>query len=721
MQTANATTTLCFSLLNVNCASCVRKIEKRLCKISGIKKAQVNFASREILIEVENPEIGASFIIAEIKKLGFKAEEIDTHIGHRPTHCHKPNLSLLRAQVIVSILCSLPLLIPMILLFFGINIELNGVVQFALATIVQFFGGFPFYVGTYRGLRTWSLNMDSLVSLGTSVAYFYSIWLLFFSPQVEFYFETSAVLIALILLGRYLEEQAKQKAMGGMSSLLKLQVKSARIRKGEGFVDVPVEKIEIGDLVQVRPGERVPIDGEILEGTSHIDESMLTGESGQIYKHRSDQVYAGTINGNGTLQVKSTKNANDTVLNHIVELVKTAQSSKAPIERLADAISSYFVPVVAGIALLTLLIWWTIFNRPMDGVINAIATLVIACPCALGLATPMVIMVGTAKGAREGILIKDAQALELAHKIKAIIIDKTGTITSGNLSVVDVIYEGANFFKYAKALSQYSTHPLSNAVNQFSSSKVSETDTIDNFNTHPGKGIEGELNGKKIYVGSYNFMKELSISLAGYSNQIESEKRIVVCVANSTEMLGFFLLQDSIKEGSANALAKIKRMGIKTFLLSGDRKSVVENVAQTLYFDDFRAEVLPEDKAAYVMEKQKAGITVGMMGDGVNDAPALARADVGFAVGSGTDIAMESAQIGLMHSDLRNLYRAIRLSKVSYAKIKENLFFAFIYNICGVPLAAFGYLNPMLAGTAMALSSICVVLNSLLLNKKRLD
>ncbi|MCF7851863.1 MAG: heavy metal translocating P-type ATPase [Simkaniaceae bacterium] len=706
---------------DINCSSCVNKIQRKLLEMKGVQKAQINFATRIAKVAVDPTLIHPQDVIKAIASIGYHARIIDKKLEDSMAqgHVDEPHQEkLLRVQFITSLICSLPLLIPMIFYLFKIDIELNRWAQLGLASIVQFFGGLPFYRGAFKGLKTWSINMDTLVAMGTSAAYLYSIYLLFTSQSPDVYFETSAVLITLILLGRILEDRAKGAAMQGMTALFKLQVKSARIRKKENFVDVPVEKIEIGDLIQVRPGEKIPIDGEVEEGTSHINESMLTGESGQIYKHRGDSVYSGTINGNGTLLIKATKPLSNTVLSHIIQLVKEAQESKAPIEKLADKISSYFVPIVAIIGVLTFIIWWTIFNQPIEGLTNAVATLVIACPCALGLATPTVIMVATARGAREGILIKDATALQVAHKIKALIIDKTGTVTEGKLNVIDTHHSEPEFFRIAKALSSQSEHPLSDAIYQYTSSKVKEHIPVDSFESHPGKGVSGIIDSNPYYLGSINFFNELAIDMSNFTEQISHEKRIIVCIGRQKQMIGYFSLQDSIKQGSKEAMQHIHKMGIQMFLLSGDRKSVVENVAKTLGFDDFKGEVLPEDKIRYLIEKQQKGLIVGMMGDGVNDAPALAKADVGFAVGSGTDIAMENAGIGLMHSDIHNLYAALKLSKLAFHKIRQNLFFAFIYNILGIPLAACGYLNPMIAATAMALSSICVVTNAVLLNKQ---
>lgn len=698
----------------IPCASCVQGIEEHLENLKEIQTAKVHLAQSEALVTFCE-KVDDALIIEEFKKLGYHAQvKTASHSAQDTMSIH-----LLRAQMIISILCALPLLASMFLHLIEIDFELNEWAELGLASVVQLFGGIPFYSSAFQGLKRGSLNMNTLVAIGTSVAYLYSLWLLLFTNQHAYYFETSATLIAMILLGRFIEERAKMRAMHGMHALLSMQSKSARIRKGTNYIDVPIEKVEIGDLVQVRPGEKIPIDGKIVEGASHINESMLTGESAQVYKHRGDPIFAGALNGNGSLEVKVSQSFQNTKLSHIIDLVQKAQNSKAPIARLADHISAYFIPFVVGFALITFFVWWLGFHSLTSGILNAIAVLVIACPCALGLATPIVIMVGTTRAAKETILIKDATALEKAYQIQGLVIDKTGTITSGELKVVDVHHKEAQFFSIAKALSARSEHPLSQAVHIFCSSKEPKTTLdIDHFLSHPGQGVEGHIQGKRYLLGSANFIRSSLDDLSEYASLLEKEQRMIVCLASQTEMLGFFVLEDSIKKGSEEALSKIKRLGIRTFLLSGDRKSVVQNVARKMKFHDFKAEVLPEEKAYYVKEKQQEGFTIGMMGDGVNDAIALAQADIGFAVGHGTDVAMENAQVGLMQGDLLSLYKSLKLSKLCNRKIKQNLFFAFIYNLLGIPFAALGYLNPMLAGALMALSSISVVLNALLLQNK---
>jgi len=513
-------------------------------------------------------------------------------------------------------------------------------------------------------------------------------------------------LISLILVGRYIEDMSKNRARSGMRSLLKMQANTARVKKGSESRDVPIEEVKKGDIVVVKPSERIPVDGKVVQGRSEVVESMLTGESNPIFKEVGNKVFAGTINGQGLLEIEATGVGEETTLGHIIRIVEEAQSSKAPIQRLADLISSYFVPAVLVMSVITFLTW-LILGEGREGLISAVAVLVIACPCALGLATPTVIMVATGSGAKRGILFKKAEAIEQARKLEALLIDKTGTITEGKLSVERSEID-ESMRPIAKALAHRSEHIASLAVAK-SLGPIDDL-PVDDFLSIPGKGVQGKVGGTLYFLGSAALMKEQGIEVR------EGEMTSVFLGADHT-LKGAFFLSDRLREGSKSALEELQKMGIKTYLLSGDHETIVKKVAENLAFDGVFGSVAPEQKADYVKKMQEKGFLTGMVGDGVNDSPALAMADVGFAISSGTDVAMESASVGLMKSDLWNLIDAVKLSKKAARKINQNLFFALIYNVLGIPLAAFGLLNPMIAGAAMALSSISVVCNALTLSK----
>lgn len=699
-----------FHVENMNCASCVAKIEKRVMQLEGVLSCSVNFASGQARVEYIPTKISKEEIAKAITDLGYKTsqEKKEKDLGY---------IHLLW-RMIISCILSLPLLVPMFFLFAGIDIELPGTIQFIIASIVQFYGGWPFYKGSFTSLKSGYANMDVLVALGTSVAYFFSAANVFYSFSMHLYFETSSVLIALILVGKVLEYRSKLLAKGGMKALLKMQVKAALVKEGSDFVEKPIEEITVNETVLVRGGERVPVDGEVLSGNSYVDESMLTGESIPVEKESGSKVFAGTVNGEGALEIKAEKLGKDTALGHIIRLVEEAQASKAPIQKLVDKISAVFVPAVLVVSVITFFLW-LFLGEMREGMLAAIAVLVIACPCALGLATPTVIMVACGKGAREGILIKDAAALERANKIKALVIDKTGTVTEGKLSIEDMQHfevDRNRAMALAGGIAQVSSHPLALALLTYLREQNVEFVSAANTTEVPGKGVKAEIDGETYFFGSLDFLKENHIELGDI--QFEKETRTLIALGSSEKLLGTFALQDKIRENSKQAADLLKEKGIELYLLSGDREAVVSHVAEEIGVTGYFAGVLPEEKASHVEKLKNKGLATGMVGDGVNDAPALASADVGFAIASGTDVAMESASIGLMKSSLISVVEAINLSKLSIRKIHQNLFFAFIYNILLIPLAALGYLNPMIAGAAMALSSISVVLNAALLNKR---
>ncbi|MDN3506132.1 MAG: copper-translocating P-type ATPase [Simkaniaceae bacterium] len=628
--------------------------------------------------------------------------------------CHPPQekkaFPWLLTRTIVAVICSFPLLLHM----FGVKIPLG--LQGVLATIVQFFSGWPFYVGALWGIKHRSANMDTLVALGTSAAYLFSFYTIFVDPSRGLYFETSSVLITFILIGRMMEEKSKEKAASGMHALLEMQPDIARIKRGEEYVEVPIDQVQEGDLFMTRPGERVAVDGEVVEGFSAVDESMLTGESTLVEKEPKDPVFAATINQHGNMIAKATKIGADTALSRIIQMVEEARKTKAPIERLADKVSSYFVPAVLIVSLLTWILWAFIAGDGAEGLISAVAVLVVACPCALGLATPIVILVATARAAHMGIFIKNAEAIEKAQKIQTILVDKTNTVTEGTLTTSKIALE-EKYFPIAKTLAEHSEHPASQAIlNTLKEKSINSLPSMLAFRSEPGRGVSGYFDDRKYFLGSTKFLEEQGTPV----NINEEEIGTIVALGTEKITIGYFVLSDQIKPGSPEAIASLKSLGIETILLTGDRYKVAEKVATDLSFDHFSAEVLPEEKAQHVQTEKEKGKTVAMVGDGVNDAPALATADVGFAIASGTDVAMESASVGLMRSHLSSVHDTILLSKASYKKIIQNLIFAFGYNTLGIPLAAFGLLNPIIAGTAMALSSISVVLNAILLNKKKL-
>ena len=693
-------TTYDFQIRDMNCSSCVAKIEKRLMEEEGVSKATVNFASGMAKVEVDRESLKAETLSQIVTDMGYpmslKGEEDESNASP---------INWLKIRTIGAVLFAAPLLIPML------GGHLSSSIQMVLATVVQFGAGYSFYIGSYKSLRSGTANMDVLVALGTSAAYFYSLAAATFHFSSHYYFETSAVLIALILLGRFFEHQSKTSAQSGMKALLKMEAKSARVKKEGTVEEVSIDLVSHGDIVIVRPGESVPVDGEVINGSSHLDESMLTGESVPARKEKGSMAFAGTMNMDGSLEIKATRLGKETSLGNIIRLVEEAQGSKAPIQKLADKISGIFVPIVLGIAILTFFIWGFGFQDWTEGLVSGIAVLVIACPCALGLAVPTVIMVACAQGAKEGVLIKNVEGLEQAARVDTLVVDKTGTVTEGKLSVSSIhstLSEDAFLIK-AATLSRHSNHPISEAVTAHAGNLPFED--VKDFKNHSGKG----LSGKGLLLGSPKFLESEGVSLEGFP--LEREKDVVVAVAEGKKCIGYATLSDQIKKDSKKAVEDLHALGKKIYLLSGDRKPVVEAVSKALSLDGFYAEVLPEDKAKVIEGFQKKAKIVGMVGDGINDAPALALADVGFAIASGTDVAMESASIGLMRSNLTNLNVALRLSKKTFVKIRQNLFFAFFYNTIGIPLAALGLLNPMIAGLAMALSSISVVLNSLSLRK----
>ncbi|WP_420421626.1 heavy metal translocating P-type ATPase [Simkania sp.] len=706
-------------LRNMNCSSCVAKIEGRVAKIDGTINCSVNFATGQARVEYEEGKDVKQTVADAITELGYPATVIEEGQVYDEEKDH--SFFWLKVRTIFAIVLTLPLTVPMFGEFFGIDVPFPHWIQLILATIVQFGAGYSFYIGSWKSIKNKSANMDVLVALGTTAAFLFSAAVVLFHVRGYLYFETSAVLISLILLGRVIEHHSKHNAQGGMKALLKMQAKSARVKKGNDALEVPIDEVQKGDVVVVKPGERIPVDGDVVGGESHVDESMLTGESLPVRKEKGEKAYAGTVNGEGMIEVQSSRLGKETSLGNIIRLVEEAGRSKAPIQKLADRISGVFVPIVLGIAILTFLLWGFIAGDWEEGIISGIAVLVIACPCALGLATPTVIMVACGRGAREGVLIKDAVGLEKAAKVDAIIVDKTGTVTEGKLSVDEIASEDDSLLQKAVSLTTLSDHPISKAITNHAKNQDLQIQLCEAFHSHTGQGISGNFQGKAYLLGSARFMKQQNIDLGSFKDELETDVRVIAALAEEGKCIGFIALADKLKEGSQEAIAKLHQLKKKVYLLSGDRKAVVESVGKQLNVDGSFAEVLPEDKASYVKKLQDEKKITGMVGDGVNDAPALAAADVGFAIADGTDVAMESASVGLMHSSLANLLTALSLSKVTFVKIRQNLFFAFVYNCVGIPLAAFGLLNPMIAGAAMAMSSISVVLNSITLQRKKLS
>ena len=717
----------------MSCAACAARVEKALRGMPNVYQASVNFAAEKASVEYNAHEVTVNQLQERVAKIGFEAHNIaDASQVDREKQVREEEIRGQRFRLLLSAVLSIPLLGAMVLHSLGImgslsDFLMNPYVQLVLATPVQFIAGWPFYRGAYAALKNGSANMDVLVALGTSAAYFYSIAnMLTGNPHL--YFETSAILITLIILGKLLEATAKGRTSEAIKALMGLQAKTARlIRQGEE-VDVPIEDVLVGDIIVVRPGEKVPVDGIIIEGTSTLDESMLTGESIPVDKKAGDEVVGATINKFGAFKFQATKVGKDTALAQIVRIVEEAQGSKAPIQRFADVVSGYFVPAVVSLAVLTFLGWYFIFDPGnfSRALVNFTAVMVIACPCALGLATPTSIMVGTGKGAENGILIKGAEHLENAHRLTTIVLDKTGTVTKGQPEVTDIIslsgLTDSSVLSIAASVERKSEHPLAQAIVKRGQELGLMLEEPEEFSAIPGHGIQARMNGKAILVGTRKLMRENGIDIDSVLVEIEGleqQGKTVMLLAVDQVITGLIAVADTVKESSAQAVADLKQLGIEVWMITGDNERAARAIAASIGIDHVLAEVLPEHKAAKVEALKQEGKVVAMVGDGINDAPALATADVGFAIGTGTDVAIEAADITLMRGDLNGIVAAIRLSKATMLNIKQNLFWALIYNSIGIPIAAAGYLSPVLAGAAMAFSSVSVVLNALRLKRFR--
>lgn len=717
-------------LKGMTCAACAARLEKALNRLDGVVKASVNFAMGNATVEYNASQVTVGDMIKAVQRAGYDAEEKTREDGDTEKKEREREIRHLRGLFVISAVLSFPLLAAMVFHLIGSPIEIlhNPWVQMLLATPVQFVVGYRFYKGAYHALKGGGANMDVLVSIGTTAAYLYSVYNGFFAgDSMNLYFEASAIVITLIMLGKYLEAVAKGKTSEAIKKLMGLRAKTARVVRDDREEDIPVEDVVIGDIVVVRPGEKVPVDGEIIEGRSAVDESMLTGESIPVEKNPGDTVIGATINKTGSFKFRATNVGRDTVLSQIVRMVEEAQESKAPVQKLADRISGVFVPVVMVIALISLFLWWLVGKDLNAGIINAVAVLVIACPCALGLATPTSVMVGTGKGAENGILIKGGEYLQRAHEIDALILDKTGTITKGKPELTDVVSTGGiseeEVLRFAAITERGSEHPLGEAIVKGARERgIVMTDSSE-FEAVPGHGVVALIDGKRVLLGNRRLMQKEGVSLGDAEqvlSRLETEGKTAMLMAVEGSLAGVLAVADTVKENSKKAVEELKGMGIDIYMITGDNKTTAEAIARQVGIKNVLAEVLPEHKAEEVMKLRKAGRVTGMVGDGINDAPALAAADVGFAIGTGTDVAMEAADITLMGGDLMGIVLAIRLSRATMRNIKQNLFWAFAYNSVGIPFAAMGFLSPVIAGAAMAFSSVSVVSNALRLKRVKL-
>ncbi|PEO18931.1 heavy metal translocating P-type ATPase [Bacillus wiedmannii] len=728
-----------FTVSGMTCAACANRVEKRLNKLEGVNGATVNFALESATVDFNPDEINVNEMKSAITKLGYKLEvksdEQDGSTDHRLQEIERQ-----KKKFIISFILSFPLLWAMVSHFsftsfiYLPDMLMNPWVQLALATPVQFIIGGQFYVGAYKALRNKSANMDVLVALGTSAAYFYSVYLSVRSigsseHMTDLYFETSAVLITLIILGKLFEAKAKGRSSEAIKKLMGLQAKTATVLRDGTEMKILIEEVVAGDIVYVKPGEKIPVDGEIVEGKSAIDESMLTGESIPVDKTIGDVVIGSTMNKNGFLKVKATKVGRDTALAQIIKVVEEAQGSKAPIQRVADQISGIFVPVVVVIAIITFAVWM-LFVTPGDfggALEKMIAVLVIACPCALGLATPTSIMAGSGRSAEYGILFKGGEHLEATHRLDTVILDKTGTVTNGKPVLTDVIvadgFHEEEILRLVGAAEKNSEHPLAEAIVEGIKEKKIDIPSSETFEAIPGFGIESVVEGKQLLIGTRRLMKKFNIDIEEFSKsmeELEREGKTAMLIAINKEYAGIVAVADTVKDTSKAAIARLKKMGLDVVMITGDNTQTAQAIAKQVGIDHVIAEVLPEGKAEEVKKLQAQGKKVAMVGDGINDAPALATADIGMAIGTGTDVAMEAADITLIRGDLNSIADAIFMSKMTIRNIKQNLFWALAYNGLGIPIAAFGFLAPWVAGAAMAFSSVSVVLNALRLQRVKL-
>jgi Cu+-exporting ATPase len=713
------------AISGMTCASCVGRVEKALMKVPGVTAASVNLATEKA--QVTSVGVPLELLIAAVAKAGYEAVPAhdgavrEKDAGKLPTWW----------PVALSALLSLPLLAPMLAMAFGAHWALPGWLQMALATPVQFWLGARFYKAGWKALLARTGNMDLLVALGTSAAYALSVYLLVSHADQEgmghLYFESSAVVITLVLLGKWLEARARHQTVAALHALESLRSTDAIVRRDGHDSVVAVGQVQVGDSVVVKPGGRVPVDGVVIEGSSHLDESLITGESLPVTKNVGDSATGGAVNAGGMLVLEATAIGGATMLSQIIRLVEDAQAVKAPIQRLVDKVSAVFVPVVLLISALTLLAWGLLTGDWQQALLNAVAVQVIACPCALGLATPTSIMAGTGVAARYGILIKDAEALETAHAVTVVAFDKTGTLTEGKPAVVaveTVTHSSHEVLALARAVQQYSDHPLARAVEAQADRQGVVLQAASAAQALPGRGVRADVGGITVYLGNRRLMQEIGLAtgaLEALAQQHENAGRTVSWLATGAEgaatLAGLLAFGDTVKPSAKAAVQRLRDMGIASVMLTGDNQGSARAVAAAVGITDFRAEVLPADKASVIAALRQGGKKVAMVGDGINDAPALASADVGIAMATGTDVAMHTAGITLMRGDPTLVADAIAVSKRTYNKIRQNLFWAFVYNLVGIPLAAFGLLNPVIAGAAMALSSVSVVSNALLLRR----
>ncbi len=726
-----------FGIGGMHCASCVLLNEQAIKEVKGVQDASVNFALRQARVSFDEAVTNEKAIHDAVISGGYRVEDM-SGMDHSMRHANekKEVEGIKRTAVWAMVLAGITAVLAMANIRFGISVagsDLSVILQMILSAVVIFGFGREFHVGMIKKMRRFQADMDTLVSLGTIAAFAWSVYGLatglstpLGTGRMDSYFETGAVVAALILLGRYFEAKSRGAAGEAVEKLLQLGAKSAKVVRGGEEKEIPIAEVVVGDILRIRPGEKIPVDGEIVSGNTSIDEAMLTGESMPVSKGPRDGVFGATMNLSGSFDMKATKVGSETVLAQIVQMVSDAQTEKAPIERLADRISSVFVPIVLALAAATFVIWFFVTHNVAESITSAVAVLVVACPCALGLATPTAVMVGTGEGARRGVLIKNGASLEKGKKVDVVVFDKTGTLTEGKPKVTDIVVVSGvteeDLLALAAGVESFSEHPLAIAVMEEAKKRNLRSLVVTDFSNVAGKGIKGMTNGQPVMVGNVRFIEEQNIPVGELEkavHRIESEAKTILAVARDRRLIGMLAVADTVKSDAKDAIEALKRLNIKVAMITGDNEATADAIAKTLGIDSVIAHVLPQDKSAEIKKLQAQGLKVAFVGDGINDAPALVQADLGVAMGTGTDIAIESGDIVLVKGSPMKVVEAISLAQTTFRTIRQNLFWAFFYNVVAIPFAALGFLNPMIAATAMAASSVSVVGNSLRIRRKK--